>query len=176
MESVRDVRRIDEPLPAHVAHGRRGHAGDYIGDYRAGQLGSLKVYATRLKAPVVLLETSSRKSTHFAGRHRRVFGGCGGVSACEYPRCRYGADMNSFNLNREKTRKGCTMLMTTTDLRVEYEVLGLVKGSRIRARHIGHDIVAGLRKLVGGEISEYSQLLEETREEAILAMVAEAKN
>lgn len=67
------------------------------------------------------------------------------------------------------------MLMTTTDLRVEYEVLGLVKGSRIRARHIGHDIVAGLRKLVGGEISEYSQLLEETREEAILTMVAEAK-
>lgn len=67
------------------------------------------------------------------------------------------------------------MLLTTTDLRVDYEVLGLVKGSRIRARHLGHDIVAGLRKLVGGEISEYSQLLEETREEAIQAMVAEAK-
>ena len=67
------------------------------------------------------------------------------------------------------------MLLTTTDLRVDYEVLGLVKGSRIRARHLGHDIVAGLRKLVGGDISEYSQLLEETREEAIQAMVAEAK-
>jgi len=54
-------------------------------------------------------------------------------------------------------------------------VLGMVKGSRVRARHLGHDIVAALRKLVGGEISEYAQLLEETREEAIQAMIAEAR-
>jgi len=67
------------------------------------------------------------------------------------------------------------LLATTDDLRAEYEVLGMVKGSRVRARHVGHDIVAGLRKLVGGEISEYAKLLEETREEAIQAMVAAAE-
>ena len=68
------------------------------------------------------------------------------------------------------------MLLATTDtMNAEYEVLGMVKGSRVRARHLGHDIVAALRKLVGGEISEYAQLLEETREEAIQAMIAEAR-
>lgn len=68
------------------------------------------------------------------------------------------------------------MLLTTTDdLRAEYEVLGLVKGSRVRARHVGQDLVAGLRKIVGGEITEYARLLEETREEAIQEMKAEAR-
>lgn len=68
------------------------------------------------------------------------------------------------------------MLLTTTDdLRAEYEVLGLVKGSRVRARHVGQDLVAGLRKIVGGEITEYARLLEETREEAIQEMQAEAR-
>ncbi len=68
------------------------------------------------------------------------------------------------------------MLLTTTDdLRADYEVLGLVKGSRVRARHVGQDLVASLRKIVGGEITEYARLLEETREEAIRAMVAEAE-
>lgn len=67
------------------------------------------------------------------------------------------------------------LLATTDDLRAEYEVLGMVRGSRIRTRHVGHDIVATLRKLVGGEITEYAKLLEETREEAIQSMVAEAR-
>ncbi|OUN01718.1 MAG: hypothetical protein BAA04_12745 [Firmicutes bacterium ZCTH02-B6] len=68
------------------------------------------------------------------------------------------------------------MLLTTTDdLRAEYEVLGLVKGSRVRSRHVGQDLVAGLRKIVGGEITEYARLLEETREEAIQEMKAEAR-
>lgn len=67
------------------------------------------------------------------------------------------------------------LLATTDDLRADYEVLGMVKGSRVRTRHVGHDIVASLRKLVGGEISEYAQLLEETREEAIAQMMDEAK-
>lgn len=67
------------------------------------------------------------------------------------------------------------LLATTDDLRADYEVLGMVKGSRVRTRHVGHDIVASLRKLVGGEISEYAQLLEETREEAIAEMMDEAK-
>lgn len=53
--------------------------------------------------------------------------------------------------------------------------LGLVRGNTIRARHIGHDIVAGLKNLVGGEISEYTKLMGESREQSIDRMVAEAE-
>lgn len=70
------------------------------------------------------------------------------------------------------------MLITTSE-RIEgkriIQTLGLVKGSAIRARHIGRDITAGLRTLVGGEIPEYTQMLAEARELAIQRMVAEAK-
>lgn len=67
------------------------------------------------------------------------------------------------------------MLLATSDLRTDYQVLGMVKGSCMRAKHLGQDIVAGLRKLVGGEITEYARLLEEAREEAIKGMVKEAE-
>lgn len=68
------------------------------------------------------------------------------------------------------------MLLTTTDdLRADYEVLGLVRGSAVRARHVGQDLLAGLRKIVGGEITEYARLLEETREEAVQKMISEAQ-
>jgi len=52
--------------------------------------------------------------------------------------------------------------------------LGLVRGNTIRARHIGKDIMAGLRNLVGGEVHEYTKLMAESREQAIDRMVAEA--
>src|SRR5690606_33472072 len=64
---------------------------------------------------------------------------------------------------------------TTDDLRADYEVLGLVRGSAVRARHVGQDLLAGLRKIVGGEITEYARLLEETREEAVQKMISEAQ-
>ena len=51
------------------------------------------------------------------------------------------------------------------------KTLGMVKGSTIRARHIGRDIIAGLRGIVGGEISEYTKLMAQAREEAIHRMV-----
>jgi len=54
-------------------------------------------------------------------------------------------------------------------------VLGLVRGNTVRARHIGKDILAGLRNVVGGEISEYTKLLAESREVAVDRMVAEAR-
>ena len=53
--------------------------------------------------------------------------------------------------------------------------LGLVRGNTIRARHIGKDILAGLRHLVGGELGEYTKLLAEAREQAIDRMLAEAE-
>ncbi|HCW51618.1 MAG TPA: hypothetical protein DGR79_06090 [Clostridiales bacterium] len=68
------------------------------------------------------------------------------------------------------------ILLATTDLRTEYEVLGMVRGSCLRARHLGQDIVAGLRKLVGGEVTEYAALMKEAREEALKQMIQEARD
>ena len=56
------------------------------------------------------------------------------------------------------------------------KVLGLVRGNTIRARHLGRDIMAGLRTLVGGEIHEYTKLLAESREQALDRMVDEAQS
>lgn len=53
--------------------------------------------------------------------------------------------------------------------------LGLARGSTVRARHIGRDIQALLRNVVGGEVSEYTKLLAESREQALDRMVAEAR-
>lgn len=55
------------------------------------------------------------------------------------------------------------------------QTLGLVRGNTIRARHIGKDILAALRHIVGGEIHEYAKLMGETREQAIDRMVTEAQ-
>lgn len=52
--------------------------------------------------------------------------------------------------------------------------LGLVRGNTVRARHIGKDIMAGLRNIVGGEVHEYAKLIAESREQSIDRMVEEA--
>ncbi len=54
--------------------------------------------------------------------------------------------------------------------------LGLVRGNTIRARHLGRDIMAGLRNIVGGEIHEYTKLMAESREQAIDRMLDEARS
>lgn len=51
---------------------------------------------------------------------------------------------------------------------------GLVRGNTIRARHLGHDIMAGLRGIVGGEITDYTKMMAEAREQAIDRMIEEA--
>jgi|TARA_B100000959_G_C14996777_1_gene630644 uncharacterized protein YbjQ (UPF0145 family) len=55
------------------------------------------------------------------------------------------------------------------------KTLGLVKGNTIRARHIGRDIMAGLRGIVGGELHEYTKLLAESREQALDRMIEDAE-
>ena len=55
------------------------------------------------------------------------------------------------------------------------KTIGLVKGSTIRARHLGKDIMAGLRGVVGGEITEYTKMMAEAREEAIQRMIEDAE-
>ncbi len=70
------------------------------------------------------------------------------------------------------------MLLSTTDTidgRRIVKHLGLVRGNTIRARSIGRDIMAGLKNVVGGEISEYTKLMAESREQAIDRMKENAK-
>ena len=70
------------------------------------------------------------------------------------------------------------MIVATTEAVAGHRVqrtLGLVRGSSIRARHVGRDLMAGLRHLAGGELHEYTKLLAEAREQAIDRMVAEAE-
>ena len=55
------------------------------------------------------------------------------------------------------------------------ESKGLVKGSTIRARHVGKDIVASLRTVIGGEIKEYTEMMAESREEAQQRMIERAE-
>ena len=69
------------------------------------------------------------------------------------------------------------MLITTQDQLEGYQIkrtLGMVQGSTIRARHIGTDILAGLRNIVGGEVHEYTKMLAESREQALDRMKIEA--
>ena len=73
---------------------------------------------------------------------------------------------------------GRKLLITTQDNFSEYDIvqtLGLVRGNTIRARHVGKDILAGLRSIVGGEITEYTKMLAESREQALDRMFAEAE-
>ncbi|MCK4572996.1 MAG: YbjQ family protein [candidate division Zixibacteria bacterium] len=55
------------------------------------------------------------------------------------------------------------------------KTLGLVKGNTIRARHVGRDFVAALRGMIGGEISEYTKLIAESREQCIDRMTTQAE-
>ncbi len=70
------------------------------------------------------------------------------------------------------------MLITTQDYLADYEItetLGMVKGNTIRARHVGKDILAGLRTIVGGEITEYTKMLAESREQSLDRMIKHAE-
>src|SRR6056297_892148 len=55
------------------------------------------------------------------------------------------------------------------------ENLGLVRGNTIRARHVGKDIMAGMRNIVGGEVKEYTGMISDAREEGLKRMAEEAK-
>ena len=70
------------------------------------------------------------------------------------------------------------MIITSTDFipgKEIIEVIDIARGSTVRARHIGRDIFAGLKNIVGGEISEYTRLMADAREAAIDRMMADAE-
>jgi uncharacterized protein YbjQ (UPF0145 family) len=70
------------------------------------------------------------------------------------------------------------MIITTSDHvagKVVAKTVGLVKGNTIRARHVGRDIKAGLKSIVGGEITDYTKMMSDAREEAIQRMMEDAR-
>lgn len=70
------------------------------------------------------------------------------------------------------------IIQTTTETipgREIVEILGIARGSTVRARNVGRDIFAGLKKLVGGEIEEYTQLQAQSREQALQRMEQDAE-
>ena len=73
--------------------------------------------------------------------------------------------------------KGQILVVTSDDVpgRKVVKTLGLVRGQSVRARHLGRDIQAGIRTIVGGKVGVYAELLEKSREEAIDQMTTEAE-
>ena len=70
------------------------------------------------------------------------------------------------------------MIISTRDSIEGYRIvesLGIVRGSTVRVRHLGNDILAGFKNLVGGEIKEYTELMADAREQAIDRMTADAE-
>lgn len=70
------------------------------------------------------------------------------------------------------------MIVTTTETipnREINQILGVARGSTVRARHIGRDIFAGLKNIVGGEIEEYTKLQAQSREQAIQRMIQDGQ-
>ena len=70
------------------------------------------------------------------------------------------------------------MITTTTDFIPDQEIsdiLGIARGSTVRARNIGNDIFAGLKNIVGGEIDEYTKLQAQSREQALQRMIDDAQ-
>ena len=70
------------------------------------------------------------------------------------------------------------MLLSTTESipkREIVEIVGIARGSTVRARNVGRDIFAGLKNIVGGEITEYTKLQAQSREQAMQRMIDEAK-
>ena len=71
---------------------------------------------------------------------------------------------------------GSMLITTTHDIAGKriVKTIGLVRGNTIRARHVGRDFMAGIKNMIGGEISEYTKMIAECREEALDRMIAQA--
>ena len=70
------------------------------------------------------------------------------------------------------------MIVVNTEIIPGYQVVelkGIVQGNTVRAKHVGRDIAAGLKNLVGGELRGYTELLTEARREAVRRMMGQAK-
>ena len=88
--------------------------------------------------------------------------------------------MTNSNLPVSNGQTGRPSLhLATTDDMPGYKVIrsiGLVRGNTVRTRHVGHDIVAGIKSMLGGEINEYTKVMAEAREEALDRMQRQAES
>ncbi len=69
------------------------------------------------------------------------------------------------------------MIITTTDFipsKNIIEILGVVQGSTVRVKHIGHELLTALKSIIGGELCSYTRLITESREQAIQRMIEDA--
>ncbi len=111
--------------------------------------------------------------------------------ACKYKQERgekcinCGVDIQGFKTTqmrrklRQKKLSGDEMILTSIELIPGWEIIehyGLVSGHTIRAKHIGKDILTSLKNLFGGELTAYTQLLQESRDEAVERMKAQARD
>jgi uncharacterized protein YbjQ (UPF0145 family) len=81
-------------------------------------------------------------------------------------------------LAEKLTEEGVPMLLTNIEVVPGKRItkhLGLVQGSTVRAKHAGRDIMAGLKNIFGGELKGYTELLQESREEALQRMQSQAE-
>ncbi len=72
-----------------------------------------------------------------------------------------------------------TMILSNLEIIPNHKVkrhLGIVQGSTVRAKHMGKDILASIKNVLGGELVSYTELLQEAREEAVARMVSEAES
>jgi uncharacterized protein YbjQ (UPF0145 family) len=67
------------------------------------------------------------------------------------------------------------IIMTIENVGKPYEVMGLVRGSMIQSKHIGKDMMAGFKTIVGGELKGYTEMMEQSREQAVKRMTDQAK-
>ena len=84
-----------------------------------------------------------------------------------------------MNLEFIITQNKTQMIITNTETipnKEIIEILGIARGSTVRARNIGRDIFAGLKNIIGGEIEEYTKLQAQSREQAMQRLVQDAAN
>ena len=78
----------------------------------------------------------------------------------------------------EENKREEAMIVVNTETVPGYEIVemkGIVQGNTVRAKHAGRDIAAGFKNLVGGELKGYTELLTESRREAVERMIAQAQ-
>ena len=82
---------------------------------------------------------------------------------------------DDYRMIMEQVVNGILVVNTETiPGKIITETMGVVSGSTVRAKHLGKDIFAGLRNIVGGELTQYTELLQESRQEAVGRMVSDA--
>ncbi len=88
-----------------------------------------------------------------------------------------GAKSSAADLKRSISKKEVEMLLTNTEEIPGKKIIvfyGVVSGSTVRAKHVGRDLMAGIKNIFGGELKGYTELLQESRDEAIDRMKSQA--